>query len=419
MGTTTETGRRVKGATRFAPEGLRTLSLADFRWLWLSTVAAFFAFQMHFVGKGWLTYDLTDSPLMLAVVSAAFNLPMAVIAPLAGAVADRVNRWRLLLLVQGINTLNTLVFVVVLLTGHLTVPFLVANSLVQGTALAFNMPSRQAFVRNLVGEAHLVSAIGLTSAGQNVSRIVGPAVAGALLAGVGALWVFVAITATYALAAFFLLLIRQRQSAPRSGSPPSLASDIREGFRYVRQRVVLLSLLVLGGIAPLLGMPYQSLMPAFTKEALGGGARELGFLLTLSGVGALAGSLGVSLMPRLPRKGMVLLAATLLWGLCLLAFAFTHNLLGAGVFLFLVGFWSAISFALSNALLQLETAPHMQGRVMSLWMTTFGFMPLGVLPISALAERTGTPLALGVGATLLVGLGVLGLARFRSLRRLD
>lgn len=397
---------------------MKTLGLADFRWLWLSTVAAFFAFQMHFVGKGWLTYDLTGSPLMLAVVSAAFNLPMALIAPLAGAVADRVNRWRLLVVVQGINTLNTVAFVVVLATGHLTVPFLVANSLVQGTALAFNMPSRQAFVRNLVGDVHLVNAIGLTSAGQNVSRIAGPALAGALLAGVGALWVFVVITVTYALAALLLLLIRRRESTPRLGPPPSLASDIRQGFQYVRERGVLLSLLVLGGVAPLLGMPYQSLMPAFTKEALGGGARELGLLLTISGVGALGGSLAISLVPQMPRKGLALLCATLLWGLCLLAFTFTRNLASAGVFLFLVGLWSAISFAFANALLQLQTDPHMQGRVMSLWMTTFGFQPLGVLPISALAERTGTPTALAVGAALLVGLGGLGLARFRSVRRL-
>ncbi|MFN3974299.1 MAG: MFS transporter [Dehalococcoidia bacterium] len=412
------TGGRPAGLSRLAPGGLKALGLADFRWLWLSTVAAFFAFQMHFVGKGWLTYDLTGSPLMLAVVSAAFNLPMALIAPLAGAVADRVNRWRLLVVVQGINTLNTLAFVIVLVTGHLTLPFLVANSLVQGTALAFNMPSRQAFVRNLVGDAHLLNAIGLTSAGQNVSRIAGPALAGALLAGVGATWLFVGITITYAVAAFLLLFIRRRESTPRVGLPPSLLSDMREGFRYVRGRVVLLSLLVLGGVAPLLGMPYQSLMPAFTREALGGGARELGLLLTLAGVGALVGSLAISLTPRLPRKGLALLLATLFWGVALLAFTLSRGMVGAGVLLLLVGFWSAISFALANALLQLETAPQMQGRVMSLWMTTFGFQPLGVLPISALAERTGTPMALTVGAVLLVGLGGLGLVRFRSVRRL-
>lgn len=396
-----------------------SLALRDYRLLWASSLAFFVGMNTQLVARGWLAYDMTASPLLLSLTLVFFTLPMTTLSLIGGAVADRTSKPRLVLAAQAANAAQALTIALLLTLDRLAFWHLLVAGAVGGVAGAFNMPARQALVREVVPSPLLMNAVALNNASFNLSRVLGPALAGGLLSAVGPAGAYYLITGLFVLAGVMAAGVHPgHPPTPPSGS---LLTDIREGLGYVARHRLLRLLMGVAMGSILLGMPYQQLMPAFVVEALGvpstRSADELGLLLSVAGVGALMGSLlTASLPPSAPRGGL-LMGSTLAWGLTLLALAGARLLPLAGGVLFLVGLASAVSMALANTLIQWHAVPEMQGRVMSIYLMNFGWMALGAMGVSGIAEAWDTPRAIGLSGAALASLAGLAWAFSPRLRR--
>ena len=296
---------------------------------------------------------------------------------------------------------------------------LILAGVLNGVLAALNGPSRMALIPELVGRQWVVNATALNQAAMNLTRVLGPAMAGGLIPVLGVSGVYFYMAALSLFASVTILGVRTVQRPPRDWSQWRVGRQMTEGLRYVFARPIMVSVLVTAIAAVVLGMPFQFLMPAFVVEALEMEAVALGVLMTISGVGAFGGSLVVAGMGGLRRKGMMLLVNMVGWGVSLLVLSLAAGLEVAALGMFLVGFTSAIFMTLNTSIIQLLTDAEMYGRVMSLNMLTFGLMPLAVTPLGALAEVVGTDRALSLCAVLLIGVALLSLFLNRTLRRLE
>ncbi len=322
---------------------------------------------MQSVAQAWLVYRLTKSALLLGTVGFASQIPVFLFAPVGGIVADRVNRKRLVIATQTASMILASILAWLTLRGHLNVhvwPVFVLAGLL-GVVNAFDIPGRQSFLIDMVGKEDLMNAIALNSSMFNGARVVGPAVAGILVARIGEGWCFAANAISYIAVIIGLLLMKVR-SVPRI-SNRSPIEDIIEGFRWVNRTKVIRSLLLLIGLVSLVGMPYTVLMPVFADKILHGGARGLGILMGATGVGALFGAL--TLAAKTGVKG-----------------------LGRWVTL------TCASFGISNTLIQTIVPDHLRGRVMSVYSMMFmGMAPFGAFFGGALANRLGAPVTVAAG----------------------
>ena len=281
-----------------------------------------------------------------------------------------------------------------------------AASLILGTSFAVNMPARHALVANLVPRRDLSNAVALNSTTVNAARVIGPSVAGVLIGVIGIAGAYFAQVVGYVWSTANIW--RMHAPPTRRRARRSTLVDLREGFGYVLRTRPMLALMLLALGPSLFGMPIALLLPAFVKQDLSAGPETLGVLLGSMGVGALIGSMLVVTFSRFPHKGKVLFSAILTNGLLLIALSFTRSVVAAGSVLALVGFSQAVYMATNQMTVQLLVPDELRGRVTSLRMMTFGLSPLGVLPLSAVAQLLGTPVAvaLGGGLTLAAGLAV-------------
>ena len=406
-----------RGATDWSEGGHGSLVLTK----------AMFAMQMQMVARGWLIYDMTDSALALAWVMFSFMLPMLIFSLVGGVIGDRLRKKAAMIASQGVNAAATLVLATIIITGNVTFAHFIFFGLLNGLVLTLSMPARQAIIPEIVGERALVNAFALNTASMNLSRILAPSLAGVLIAVIGAGNTTPAVgvgVIFYIIAGLYLLSIvtlRMLRHEGRSAMTESrgMARDIGAGLKYIRNSSVILGLLIMAFVTLVFGMPIQFLLPVFNKDVLGMDAVGLGLLMTAMGVGALIGSQALAGLGDMGHKGLVLLASAIGWAISMGLFAVSANLYLALVLLGIVGLFSSIFMALNMTLIQLATAPEMRGRVMSLMMMTFGLMPIGVFPMSILAESVGIGLAVLAGA---VGLGVLILMMsivIPSVRRID
>ena len=404
--------RRPRGAFG----GLAPLASADYRYLLVGTALTLGGYFMQVVAQGWLVYELTGSPSWLGIVSFAGGIPLLVLALPAGVVVDRFDRRAVLMVGQGLSALVVIVLAGLIAAG-LVLPWHVAlAALVSGCLLVLIIPARQALLPGTVPRLQLGSAIALLSIGQNSGRVVGPALAGVLIAAFGAAASFAAQAAGSVLALLCAAMLSPQPSAGR-GQRRSAAQDLLEGLRYVREDPTVLALIALQAIPSFLIMPYVQLLPIFARDILGAGPEGLGTLMTAGGVGSVLGSLGVVLLP-VRRPGVLLLVSLAIFALLLAVFSASRWLpLSIGI-MGLIGMAQAIYLATNNTLVQLAVPNALQGRVMSVYMTTWGRMPLGALPQGVLADWLGAPLVLA--GTGLLSCLVVGLMAVRSpaLRRL-
>ena len=323
------------------------LASGPFRLLWLGTLPSMLAWQMNVVAAPYAAFALVGSATVLGVVSLATGVPMLLLSLVGGVMADRLPRRKILLATQGSLALGAAIIAVLTLRGMLQVWHLVALGLTQGIAFSFNMPARQAYMADLVDRPLLGNAVALNNAGMNFCRIVGPAIAGALLAlpaaGVGG--VFVAIAAMYVTVWLSLLRLPDRppggQTDRERSRPTSGREQLLEGLRYLGASPVLLGLLGSAFVALFFGMPYQTLMPLFAERVFEVGAGGLGALMAAVGVGALAGSLAVAAVSQSRHLGRIQVALGIGFGLALVGFALAPSFPLAIVALLLVGFLSA------------------------------------------------------------------------------
>jgi predicted MFS family arabinose efflux permease len=320
---------------------------------------------------------------------------------IGGALADRFPKKYLILTSQTGNFLMTLLLGVLTISGTVEFWHIMAVGVVNGTMMGINMPSRAAIISEIVPERSLMNAISLNNSGMNLTRIIGPAVAGFLILLMGTGGVFLLVSGIYLLAAISMMAVKNPEASSKR-SRKGVIGDIKEGFVYAYENPKLLGLVILVLISTLFGFSYWSLLPAWAVEALGVQSDGLGILMTIMGVGALAGTLALAGMSKTKNKGMILIVSALIWGITLAGFALVTSYSMAIPFLLAMGAVSSIFMSMNMTLMQTMAAPEMRGRMMSLNMMTFGLMPVSSLPLGALAEyRNSTADALFISGILL------------------
>ena len=355
------------------------------------------------IGQGWLVLELTNSPLALGAVSALQFTPSLLFGLWAGVLADRFPKRRILLCTQSAAMLLAVVL------GLLTSLHLVAlwHVLVLATLLglvnALDMPTRQAFVGEMVGKEHLASAIALNASLFNAARVVGPAIAGLLIGWLGVTPLFWLNAASFS--AVLVALSRMDVAPPaRRVRHGGMNAELLEGLRYVRRTPVILLIMVMIGVVGTFGMNYQVLIPLFARAVLHRGASGYGFLMSALGFGSLLAALTLALAGRRPGLGRVV-AAAFGFSLLQLAVAASHTYALTLALLVAVGYCGVLFMATANTIVQTTSPPELRGRVMSLYITLFaGSTPIGSLAIGALAHLYGAPPAMAIGA----GISALG-----------
>src|SRR5579863_7011643 len=271
------------------PQMLRALRHRNFQLFFGGQMISLIGTWMDNIAEAWLVYRLTGSSLLLGTVAFAGQIPVFLLAPIGGMVADRWNRQRVVIATQASSMVLAGVLAVLTLSHRVTVWEVVVLAALMGAVNAFDIPARQAFLVDMVGREDLMNAIALNSSMFNGARVIGPSIAGILVASIGEGWCFAANSISY-IAVIIGLLLMNVHCAPRISSHSPI-EDIVEGFRWVNQTRIIKSLLLLVGLVSLVGMPYTVLMPVFADQILHGGARGLGILMGATGVGALFGAL--------------------------------------------------------------------------------------------------------------------------------
>lgn len=370
------------------------------------------------VATSWLVYRLTNSALMLGLVSFAGQIPTFLLAPFGGVLVDRWDRHRMLVITQALAMVQSALLAFFSLTHTITVTHVLALSAFQGVINAFDTPARQAFVVEMVEDrADLPNAIALNSSMVNAARLLGPSVAGVLIAAVGEGTCFLIDAISYLAVLASLLMMRLRPAAPTVARSRILV-DLKEGLRYVASFAPIRAILLLLALVSLAGVPYAVLMPIFAARILGGGPHSLGLLMGASGIGAVAGALLLASRRSVLGLGRMLVIAGALFGAGLVAFSFSRWLPLSILLMVVVGGGMMVQMAASNTLLQTLVDEDKRGRVMSFYtMAFFGMAPFGSLVAGWLGARVGAPMTVRLGGFLTL-LGVaLFLRKLPALRR--
>lgn len=375
---------------------------------------------MAATAEGWLVTDLTPerAAFSLGLIAISFAIPMLVLPPFGGAIADRMPRLRLLWTVQVLYLVFSLAIAALTLSGVVNVWFLMANSFLTGVVLAFDSPVRHALLPDMVTRDQLPSAVSLNSAAFTGAALVGPAIAGALIPLIGVGGVFVVNSVSY-LAVLWALTRFDGIPAfsRRHPSPDGVFGSIRRGMRYVRQSPLLSGLLLVSTISGLFARSYGPLLAVFARDVYHLGSVAFGFLVAAPGLGTLAGALGLAGRGNVERKGRWVIAATLTLSALLIAMSLSTWYVLALPLLALVGLCSAVASALTSTLIQLKVPGELRGRVMSLYVLTLVGVPsAGALIAGTVADALGVRLAVGGGAALVLVLVSLVLAGNRELR---
>ena len=386
-------------------QSFRALRHRPFRLMFAGMGVSWIGTWMQQVAISWLVYRLTGSALLLGVIAFVSQFPAFIVAPFAGVLADRLSKVRIVLVTQALAMLQAATLAALVLTGAVEIWHVIALTALLGVVSGFDIPARQSLLIELVeGPEDLPNAIALNSSLFNGARLVGPAIAGILIAVIGEGLVILLNAVTY-LAVFFALL--------GIGIPPRRARDtqqgarlrhLREGLGYATGFFPIRTILTLLAVMSLLAMPYVVLLPVFATEILHGGPDTLGFLVSATGLGALAGALFLASRSSVRGLSQVIIASLAIFGLGLLGFALSRSLPLSLALLLLAGFGMMTTTAAINTILQTIVEPAMRGRVMSFYMMAFmGMTPFGSLVAGALASRVGATATVLVGGVAALG----------------
>lgn len=389
------------------------LTIPDFRWLWVGSLASSFAMNMQQVARGWFVYEMTSSAVDLAWVTMSFMIPQVVFSLWGGVVADRLPKRLILCIAQILNGIATLIMAAIILWGAADFWDFIWFGTFNGIVLALSFPARHAFVPDLVPERLVFTAMALNTTSMNFARILAPALAGFLIAwiadgdtnstlAVGIVYLVIALL--YLTSSSTILLIDSRGVVAAPDKKNSVVEDMLDGVRYLGKHPPVFGLLILSVIPFLFGMPLNTLLPAFNEDVLLGGPDDLGVLLSAMGGGAILGSLMLAARGDLRRKGVWLIGTLFAWGFATSAFGLSSELTVAAAVLAAIGWLSSWNMSLNRGMLQLEVEQKMRGRIMSLDMMSHGLMPLGVMPIAWIADHHGINTSLFISGVIFVAL---------------
>ncbi|MDZ7270861.1 MAG: MFS transporter [candidate division KSB1 bacterium] len=413
-----ETGRVVRKPGTGAGFVLRALRHRNFRLYFAGQGVSLIGTWLQQTAMGWLVYRLTNSAFLLGVVGFTGLVPAFVFTPLAGVLADRFDRRKLLILTQLLAMVQALTLGALALTGVVAFWQIVPLSVFLGVVNALDAPVRQAFVLDMVERREdLGNAIALNSSMFNGARLVGPSLAGMLIAATGEGLCFVINGLSYLAVVGALLLMRtQRQRGTERALP--VLREMREGIHYAAHSEPIRALLLYISVVSLVGMPYLVLMPVFARDILHGGPHTLGFLMASAGLGALAGALTLAARSTVVGLGRWIVRATCAFGLGLMSFGLSRAVWLSYALLALTGFGMMVSMASCNTMLQTIAEDDKRGRVMSLYTMAFmGMMPFGNLLSGALASKVGAPATLVLCGGVCMALAAVSLRQLPRLRK--
>ena len=366
------------------------------------------------VAQGWLVLHLTDSAFQVGLVTTLGTLPILLFTLYGGVVADRVNKHRLVLILQSLMLLEALTLGVLTALDRVTVHWVMGLAVFFGFLAAFEVPTRQALIAEIVGREDLMNAIALGSSAFNVARVVGPAIAGALIATVGVAACFFANAASY-LAVIASLLAMRVGPRPPAVHPPAFAA-MREGFEYVFGNRWPRAVVTIIATFAVFGFSFMTMMPVFARDALGLDARGYGAIVSAVGVGAAAAALFMAGVGGRTQRARLVLGSSVTFGLVLTAAALAPDFWWAIVLFTVAGCLMALNGISANTMLQVQAPDHLRGRVIGFYsFVVLGLAPLGSLQAGWLAERFGVRTAVASGG--MVCLAVAGVVAWRMGRR--
>jgi MFS family permease len=377
---------------------VRSLHHRNFRLFFSGQSISLIGTWMQRIALGWLVYRLTSSAFLLGLVGFAGQIPTFLLASFAGVLADRYNRHRILIFTQTLAMIQAIVLSFLVLSHLIKIWHIIVLSMVLGIINAFDMPTRQSFMVEMVEEKKdLGNAIALNSSMVNSARLLGPSAAGLLIAalGEGTCFLINAISYMAVIVSLLLMKIEQKNIKPHNSK---VLQELKEGFRYALDFAPIRDILLIFALVNLTGMPYMVLMPVFAKDVLHGGPSTLGFLMGSTGLGALTGALYLASRKSVLGLGKKIPIAATVFGSALIIFSFSRLLFFSLGLMLLTGIGQMILMASSNTLLQTIVDDDKRGRVMSFYTMAFmGATPVGSLIAGFLASKIGAPLTVFIG----------------------
>jgi MFS family permease len=366
-----------------------SLKIKSFRIYWFGLFISLIGTWIQAVAQSWLVFQLTNSAFLLGVVGFLSSIPVFLLSLFGGVMADRMNKWNILITTQ-ICFMLLAFFLGILTQTKLITPYqIMLITLLNGIVMAFDAPSRQAVVVELVGKENLFNAIALNSVAFNSSRIIGPALAGVLVATIGMSGCFYinAVSFLALILALFSIKTNHNHIKKRNSY---LLKDLKEGINFVKERSLILLLFAMVGIVSLFGISYVILMPIFATDVLKVGMKGMGLLMSSAGIGALIAALILARLGDFSHKGRLLILSSLLFSASLVLFSLSKKYLLSLIALIFIGGSSVTAISLINTLLQINVPDEFRGRVMSVFMLIFfGIMPFGNLISGSLSHIAG------------------------------
>ena len=395
-----------------------SLQVPAFRDLWIGMLASYIGMYMGMVSRGYLAYELTGSATVLGVVTVASGIPMLLLSPVGGVLADMMNRRLILIHSQIFMVVSSLFIAALIHLNLIAIWHLAFFGLLQGILFTINMPARSSALPHLVGRPLLASAIGLTNSGRNLMSVIAPAIAGTVIAipWLGTAGAFDISAFVYVCATLLMLRLPKSLAESRERSQVAFGQQMIDGFNYIFTQRPLLVLLILGLVPILFGMPLHSFLPVFQADVLNVGSVELGLLYSALGVGGTLGSLLVAPLAESKHSHVLQLVMGVFFGLTLIAFAYSTSFTLSMVMIGLVGFAGNACTGFNSALLMLRTEEAYYGRVMSIYMMNWSLMTLFTLPLGMLVDQWGAPLVTSAAALgIVIAMGAAFIV-FRDIR---
>jgi MFS family permease len=399
-----------------ARDMVRSLRHRNFQLFFSGQLISLIGTWMQNVAQSWLVYRITGSSLLLGVVGFAGQIPVFLLAPIGGMAADRWNRHRVVVGTQIASMILAFILAILTLSHVVRVWEIVVLAALLGAVNAFDIPARQSFLIDMVGREDLMNAIALNSSMFNGARVVGPAIAGLLVAWIGEGWCFFANAVSYIAVIVGLLLMKLGPMRMVSRQATAI-EHIAEGFRFVRRAAPIMAIMLLIGLVSLVAVPYSVLMPIFADRVLHGGARALGILMGVSGLGALFGALTLAVRRGVHGLGRWIAFSAIGFGASLVLFSFSRWLVLSAILLVPVGYFVMLQMSSSNTLIQAMVPDELRGRAMAVYTMMFmGMAPMGSLFAGALSDRIGAPWTVAIGGIGAMAGGVIFWRRLPKLR---
>ena len=394
----------------------RSLRHRDYRLLWVNHLVVFSGYWILIMAQGWLVLQLTDSAFWVGMIAFIIGIPALFLSPFGGLYADRFDRRKLMLFGHGMSALLIFLLAALISTGVIAIWHIAAISVFLGIVWALTDPASMAIIPSLVTPDDLMNAMAMNTLAWQISRFIGPAIAGVLigLVAIGCTFYGAGIASVVA----FLLLSRMRSPATVTTRRTSIGKDIKEGLSYIKSNKVALMLILLMAVVALFALPYVWLMPVFARDVLGVGEAGYSQLMMAVGVGGLGGALTAAKLGDFKHKGWLLIGSALTFTVTLILFAMSRSLPLSLVLSVIIGGANGLFGAVTNALLLSIIPDEFRGRVMGLFLISWQLPSIGSLMLGAATDWVGLPVAVVAGALISIVFILGATLRLPALRRL-